>query len=1753
MEREDPPLMGNIRNIYQRFFTDLYRPPTPPRVETPPLDPEELERLAEEERQREEEKKKAAKGGKKEDKKKAGSAAPTPTPDTAPPTPAAPTPPPVLRDSRFDPQLESLEAGITASMERNAAALEALQERRQSLFVVGRAQEYNAAEAEEYTEQLSPACIDITRIIHVHDQEYQTTYKMPSQLEPPQEKDLVEMDRLKLEKSMVSTRRRTASMTASMTVGSSLGDSKVKGPRKPKQKPVEDPAMVHAERASMIRMNAIANHLVNPRYTAPGARSMVQGPLRSNCEATSIEHLKYVKPPPACPLRLTQLADGSRQEGPALLCAEPGSMHFSGYKPGGTYEQTLMVRNISGVARRCKVIPPQSAFFSVSLDRPVVGLKQWESPYLKLSPQGLLLRGGYQPDETAPQGLIAPGMAVSYIVRFSPDAPRNYTDRLMVCSEWNSFDVPLSATQQPPMLSLPPTIACGYCMAQGSTKQTLKVMNSGGDSGFHFAEPGQPFPTDQDPCITLGFFTVKPKHFSLRNGQCQDVTVVFSPGAEEKYHEELQLYCDNGDVLTYSIEGEGIDAYVVLAAIDDNPCNTEPDFAANNTLMGFDDLSIGGSATKSLTYFNPTEIPVRFHWRVEVVDEDSGQAPPESGVFVVTPDQGTLQPKSQIRFMVDFNPPTPVRYQAKMQLVLGGMKAQVKVKQPFGTQSPTLDQTVDATGFFASGVFSNAADQAFEQQVAAASVVEAFGTGKLLNVSLHPAVVADTAAPYVAGAALLSQRQIHVKNDSDCSAWFCFDPTAEERQALLTGSDADLRRMGELRALQTEDESITRERGVRIMFYPRMACINPHSTSVVTMHYAFVQTGHVELTLDCAVQRTPDPLRVRLVGNVTGATLRTEPEVVDFGIVQGIEEAESRLTLFNDTEVPLSYTLVSQTDVDRREAWVLAKKAQHEARLKQISKFAANSAAGKPTKRVEEQTVGEFQPWFTFFPPAGKLMPHENVVVSVFYLPEAVTSLRERLEVRVPGSRTQYVEMRAEVQTPKACIYPPTVEVEEAFLEVKVQRTVTLQNLTSIPTAFQWAILDENGAATTTFHPAQGCLEAGEKKQVEISIKPHRPGPFRLLVPCCLAGVSDPIACAITCPDVQAPHMSFTVTKDCPPLDVGMEAEDGQTVADYVSHLLHNVVNAVVEDPRVEYLPVVDFGRIPLGTVGERFVTIRNHSGSQISFLCAAAKYQAGEDYAHLVAQASVVHANKPGLILGNVHEKVNTFASKGGTGFLQSRTNEQQRQRLTQLAVGQAGDQGLAFALEQAPTAPYCIAPKGLLVLPLRCMSTIPGLYEDELVVPAIPEKGLPEARLPVRVEVVGPVLQLTKATVGLTANGSQGRLQFPPFVLADAAAPAQKKLHVVNISPQPLDVAWTGEGEGQGHFDVQPCTATIACGATTTFTCSFCPAPGAGPGRTACVFRCASPVGEPLTLAMEASTIIPSLNPDPKALKFKECPVTSGRIQKTIRLTNAQATPLHFTVALDGPPGAAMEVVSVARVACQADPDATAPKDPLKLNATYTIASRAALDVVVGFTPIECSAFVEQGPGDNTHVRNVVTHMVLDFGGGQKQRISVEAHVHFPILTVDKKHPLVFAPQGNDAAWAKTVELINPSIVPATFELQYVPNFKPVSTQTLAPPAAKPGDRLQKAVAAQLPIDAEAAFRISPMRGVVPGKAKHEAGRLALRVEFTPPSAAPFCSVYRVDVQHGVGCEFELKGNRPLQEHSDIMGQGLPQKGKW
>ncbi|CAK0877779.1 unnamed protein product, partial [Prorocentrum cordatum] len=250
-----------------------------------------------------------------------------------------------------------------------------------------------------------------------------------------------------------------------------------------------------------------------------------------------------------------------------LFSVMPPVIAFQDFEGLQTYEATVTLRNQDRVARRVKVFEPDSSFFEL---RPGRG-----------AAQGRRSSSGGSGDK------VAPGMEVSYVVRFKPDAKIDYSYDLVVVTEREKFAVPIRASGGSALLSFPDEIDFGDdCVVGHRSERTVLVRNVGDRSTKFSLRTHPPF------SVTV------PDGYLAEGAACQ-VSVCFTPELAEPSAADMHLRYDELEA-TVRLRGGASNAEVSLST---------DSLVIEHTYVGLE-------AQDTVSIRNDSDVPVDFRWHL---------------------------------------------------------------------------------------------------------------------------------------------------------------------------------------------------------------------------------------------------------------------------------------------------------------------------------------------------------------------------------------------------------------------------------------------------------------------------------------------------------------------------------------------------------------------------------------------------------------------------------------------------------------------------------------------------------------------------------------------------------------------------------------------------------------------------------------------------------------------------------------------------------------------------------------------------------------------------------------------------------------------------------------------------------------------------------------------------------------------------------------------------------------------------------
>ena len=346
--------------------------------------------------------------------------------------------------------------------------------------------------------------------------------------------------------------------------------------------------MADSKKSSKKSTRSVPSHLKYPRYrkASPGGHSGDRG---SKGGASSSGSLKttpsmlmdqfraandpahqqtLVRPMPPKIVEFLNIEDYSTQTKCDVAIDEPlfqpypSEVAFSQFEAFGTYTQRLYFRNNDAFARRIKILPPDTPFFTVS---PV-----FDDPNLA-NPK---------------DGKVAAGMEVCYVVTFLPREKRDYEYSLVCVTEREKFVLPVRASGTRACLDFPDSLSLGISPVKHEATHTFLVRNVGEKPTKFTLSATEPF----------GVF---PRHGFAGPDTSVQVSVLFTPPEAREYTGELTLEYESGQVAYVRLDGMAQNVNVHLSS----------------QILDLDPAYISLTSQKTIKIYNRSDIPVKFSWK----------------------------------------------------------------------------------------------------------------------------------------------------------------------------------------------------------------------------------------------------------------------------------------------------------------------------------------------------------------------------------------------------------------------------------------------------------------------------------------------------------------------------------------------------------------------------------------------------------------------------------------------------------------------------------------------------------------------------------------------------------------------------------------------------------------------------------------------------------------------------------------------------------------------------------------------------------------------------------------------------------------------------------------------------------------------------------------------------------------------------------------------------------------------------------
>ncbi len=245
-----------------------------------------------------------------------------------------------------------------------------------------------------------------------------------------------------------------------------------------------------------------------------------------------------------------------------LFKPAPKVVIFEDYAPFATHEKKLFFRNNDSVARRIKLVQPESAFFEMSAPRLASG-------------------------EPLRSSAIAAGMEIYFMVRFKPQEVRDYTWDLVCSTEREKFIVPIRAVGVRPRITFPDSVDFGFCPVKSAMRKVLLVQNIG-SAVANFSMRSM---TKEFSCLG--------EEMSVEPGGSQMIELFLTPPTADPIEGEYEVEFVKGSKCYIHASGAGKNVQVSLSM---------PSVALEPSYISLTSQSI-------VRVKNMSEIPINFKWK----------------------------------------------------------------------------------------------------------------------------------------------------------------------------------------------------------------------------------------------------------------------------------------------------------------------------------------------------------------------------------------------------------------------------------------------------------------------------------------------------------------------------------------------------------------------------------------------------------------------------------------------------------------------------------------------------------------------------------------------------------------------------------------------------------------------------------------------------------------------------------------------------------------------------------------------------------------------------------------------------------------------------------------------------------------------------------------------------------------------------------------------------------------------------------
>jgi hypothetical protein len=746
------------------------------------------------------------------------------------------------------------------------------------------------------------------------------------------------------------------------------------------------------------------------------------------------------------------------------LVTIPSKVVFSDYQPGQTYVTSVLIKNMTTLSHRFRVVGGHSPYFSIQLVKTPVNAN----------------------------GLVAPGMSCTYNVTFIPDSLANFYTWFTVETEMGGrFNFDIAAIRTPPALGIPDVLDCGVVRDNSTVIRQWTFTNTGGDTRVQIQAPADnrpvtasiwdSLPYENPSQVHIGTFELFPSCFNVPHGETFTLFVRYrsppSPpdanaGWEYRDIINYKMACDNGDVHDLQVQALVQKPFISVLVEKSQVQDEAPDWCNGVLDFGVDNPQV--TTQRCLFLRNETKLKLPYEWVCYDVlsggHHIAGYKSAKSWESMsILPSKGWLPPLSEGLFYINLDRRDGRTYDvaARFEVLLEtAIDADVPLREIAQSQAEK-DTTPDADHV----ELSHEPDQHV-----APIIIGCVAHSEPYKLTVFP--------PFIRLPTRLEMGEVHsttltLTNDSHSPLYF---------EWILEGYN---------------------NRMASVYVSPTSGFIPAKDTTHVSVTFEALAPGKLVGTLSCYVSERRvlgHVLPFSLQINVDRHALVFERTMLHFGILRVGDMKDEHVTIRNSGRLPVDWdlsTLYRCTTTFAYKPFTPVTFQEH--------------APQTPPSSSVVPLVG-------CIPCEGTLVPGDSVDVRVIFYADCCQHFEGLLELsvvhRAVQSDTEYVEkhtaqvldMRAQVHEPHLSLTPLALMLD-AYPNHPARALITLKNKTVLPTVFEWKEIVED-AYTVTFQPTSGVMAGRQVCDIECFFTAH-------------ALLSDPLSVNLHCMVDCNPHNSI--------------------------------------------------------------------------------------------------------------------------------------------------------------------------------------------------------------------------------------------------------------------------------------------------------------------------------------------------------------------------------------------------------------------------------------------------------------------------------------------------------------------------------------------------------------------------------------------------------------------------------------------------